>query len=75
MQRDDLPVHDIPALDGNNAPVHEELVLEDLPAIGEVPPDLNVGRAVLGRIMRCMHGAQGHRARTATHAMRREGAQ
>jgi carotenoid cleavage dioxygenase len=41
MQRDDLPVHDIPALDGNNAPVHEELVLEDLPAIGEVPPDLN----------------------------------
>jgi carotenoid cleavage dioxygenase-like enzyme len=41
MKRDDLPVHEIPALDGNNAPVQREDVFEDLPVIGEVPADLN----------------------------------
>ncbi|MFM8546093.1 MAG: carotenoid oxygenase family protein [Betaproteobacteria bacterium] len=41
MKPDDLPVHDIPALNGNNAPVDREDVFEDLPAIGEVPADLN----------------------------------
>lgn len=45
MTLDDLPVHEIPALDGNNAPVDDELVLEALPAIGDVPRDLN-GRYV-----------------------------
>ncbi len=35
----DLPVHDIPALDGNNAPVHSEDVFEDLPVIGTMPTD------------------------------------
>ena len=39
MRRDDLPVHDIPALDGNNAPVHSEDVFEDLPVIGRMPAD------------------------------------
>ncbi|MCZ8341224.1 MAG: carotenoid oxygenase family protein [Burkholderiaceae bacterium] len=41
MKPDDLPVHEIPALDGNNAPVHDEGVFEDLEVIGEVPKDLN----------------------------------
>ena len=41
MKRDDLPVHDIPALDGNNAPVLNESVFDDMPVIGEVPKDLN----------------------------------
>ena len=36
-----LPLHDIPALSGNNAPVHDELVLDNLPVIGELPADLN----------------------------------
>ncbi|HSW17552.1 MAG TPA: carotenoid oxygenase family protein [Ramlibacter sp.] len=35
----DLPVHEIPALSGNNAPVHEEDSFEDLPIIGEMPTD------------------------------------
>ncbi len=30
-----------PALDGNNAPVHDEIVVTDLPVIGELPRDLN----------------------------------
>jgi carotenoid cleavage dioxygenase-like enzyme len=41
MQLNDLPVHDIPALNGNNAPIHQEDVFEDLKVIGEVPQDLN----------------------------------
>ena len=41
MQLNDLPVHDIPALDGNNAPIHQEDVFENLPVIGQVPTDLN----------------------------------
>lgn len=41
MPLNDLPVHDIPALDGNNAPIHREDVFEDLKVIGEVPQDLN----------------------------------
>ena len=41
MKRDKLPVHDIPALDGNNAPVHAEDHFEDLVVIGQVPADLN----------------------------------
>ncbi|TFY97966.1 carotenoid oxygenase family protein [Ramlibacter rhizophilus] len=39
MQTPELPVHDIPALSGNNAPVHEEDVFEDLAVIGEMPRD------------------------------------
>ncbi|MGV3569645.1 MAG: carotenoid oxygenase family protein [Ramlibacter sp.] len=39
MKLDDLPVHEIPALDGNNAPVHEEDTFEDLPVIGTMPSD------------------------------------
>ncbi len=41
MKPDDLPIHDIPALAGNNAPVHDELVLDNLAVIGELPADLN----------------------------------
>ncbi len=41
MPLNDLPVHDIPALNGNNAPIHQEDVFEDLKVIGEVPKDLN----------------------------------
>jgi carotenoid cleavage dioxygenase-like enzyme len=41
MRLDDLPVHEIPALDGNNAPVHSEDDFEDLEVVGEVPKDLN----------------------------------
>jgi carotenoid cleavage dioxygenase-like enzyme len=39
MQLDDLPVHEIPALSGNNAPIREENVFDDLEVIGEVPRD------------------------------------
>jgi carotenoid cleavage dioxygenase len=39
MKRDPLPVHEIPALDGNNAPIHDESVFTDMPVIGEVPRD------------------------------------
>ena len=35
----DLPVHDIPALNGNSAPIHDESVYESLPVIGQVPSD------------------------------------
>ncbi|MEY4711275.1 MAG: hypothetical protein RIS88_725 [Pseudomonadota bacterium] len=38
---DELPVHDIPALDGNNAPVRQEDVFTDMEVIGQVPADLN----------------------------------
>ena len=41
MQLDDLPVHEIPALDGNNAPVDREDVFEDLPVIGQMPADFS----------------------------------
>jgi carotenoid cleavage dioxygenase len=41
MKRDELPVHDIAALSGNNAPVHQEDVFTDLQVIGQVPADLN----------------------------------
>jgi carotenoid cleavage dioxygenase len=41
MQIDDLPVHEIPALDGNNAPVRQEDHFEDMEVIGQVPTDLN----------------------------------
>ena len=41
MPLDDLPVHDIPALSGNNAPVREENVFDNLTVIGQVPADLN----------------------------------
>lgn len=41
MLANDLPVHEIPALSGNNAPIADESVFADLPVIGEVPADLN----------------------------------
>jgi carotenoid cleavage dioxygenase len=41
MQLNDLPVHDIPALDGNNGPIHQEDVFTNLQVIGTVPTDLN----------------------------------
>ena len=41
MNRDLLPVHDIAALSGNNAPVRDEIEISDLPVIGQVPADLN----------------------------------
>jgi carotenoid cleavage dioxygenase-like enzyme len=37
----DLPVHEIPALNGNNAPVATEDVFENMPVIGQIPKDLN----------------------------------
>jgi carotenoid cleavage dioxygenase-like enzyme len=39
MKLDDLPVHEIPALDGNNAPIAQEDVFTDLPVIGQMPRD------------------------------------
>ena len=41
MKLNDLPVHDIPALDGNNAPVTQEYFSDAMTIIGEVPKDLN----------------------------------
>ncbi len=41
MKTNDLPAHDIPALRGNNAAIHEENIFEDMTVIGEVPKDLN----------------------------------
>ena len=41
MQLNDLPVHDIPALSGNSAPVLQEDVFDNLTVIGQVPTDLN----------------------------------
>lgn len=41
MQLNDLPTHNIPALNGNNAPILTEDVFEGLQTIGEVPQDLN----------------------------------
>lgn len=41
MKPDDLPAHDIPALNGNNAPIHQEDSFENLPVIGEVPADFS----------------------------------
>lgn len=37
----ELPVHDIPALSGNNAPVHREDSWDDLDVIGKIPADMN----------------------------------
>jgi carotenoid cleavage dioxygenase len=37
----ELPVHEIPALSGPNAPMRREIVAADLPVIGEMPKDLN----------------------------------
>lgn len=36
-----LPVSDIPALDGNNAPIHNEDTFEQMEVIGQIPTDLN----------------------------------
>ena len=41
MKLNDLPVHDIPALNGNSAPVTQECFSDSLTVIGEVPKDLN----------------------------------
>jgi carotenoid cleavage dioxygenase-like enzyme len=41
MSVNDLPVHDIPALSGNNAPVNQEDVFTEMEIIGQVPSDLN----------------------------------
>ena len=41
MKANDLPVHAIVALDGNNAPVTDESVFENMQIIGTVPTDLN----------------------------------
>lgn len=41
MKIDDLPVHDIAALAGNNAPVADELDVERLEVEGTLPADLN----------------------------------
>jgi carotenoid cleavage dioxygenase-like enzyme len=41
MKLNDLPVHDIPALNGNNAPVASEDVFDNMQVIGTVPKDLN----------------------------------
>ncbi len=41
MNRDPLPTHETPALDGNNAPVADEIQAGDLAVIGEIPVDLN----------------------------------
>ncbi|WP_341676003.1 hypothetical protein [Comamonas thiooxydans] len=37
----ELPVHEIPALNGNNAPVHAEESWDELQVIGQVPADMN----------------------------------
>jgi len=41
MKLSELPVHDIPALNGNNAPISDEAVFENLAVIGKLPEDLN----------------------------------
>jgi carotenoid cleavage dioxygenase len=41
MSVTDLPSHEIPALNGNNAPVGREDVFTDMEVIGQVPTDLN----------------------------------
>ena len=41
MKPDDLPPHAIPALAGNNAPIHQEDTFEDLPVIGTMPADFS----------------------------------
>jgi len=37
----ELPVHDIPALNGNNGPIHQEDSWDELQVIGQVPADMN----------------------------------
>jgi carotenoid cleavage dioxygenase-like enzyme len=41
MKRDDLPLHEIPALSGNNAPIADELDIDRLDVEGELPGDFN----------------------------------
>jgi len=41
MKLADLPVHDIPGLNGPNAPIAKESHFADLEVIGELPKDLN----------------------------------
>ncbi len=41
MQRDKLPVHEIAGLSGNNAPIHDELVIDELEVEGRLPSDFN----------------------------------
>jgi carotenoid cleavage dioxygenase len=41
MRPNELPLHEIPALSGNNAPVPDELSIERLEVEGELPADLN----------------------------------
>jgi carotenoid cleavage dioxygenase len=41
MKRDDLPLHEIPALSGNNAPIADELEIDRLEVEGELPADFN----------------------------------
>lgn len=41
MKRDDLPLHEIPALAGNNAPIADELDIDRLEVEGELPADFN----------------------------------
>ena len=41
MDFTELPVHENPALHGNNAPVHEENRFDNLPIIGQVPTDFS----------------------------------
>lgn len=41
MKTEELPLHEIPALSGNNAPIHDEEVFDDLPVIGDVPTDFS----------------------------------
>ena len=41
MKLADLPVHDIPGLNGPNAPIGKEIAATELEVIGEMPKDLN----------------------------------
>ncbi|QHE87396.1 carotenoid oxygenase family protein [Hydrogenophaga sp. BPS33] len=41
MNAADLPLHEIPALSGNNAPIHQEDVFDNLPVLGTVPADFS----------------------------------
>jgi carotenoid cleavage dioxygenase len=41
MKLSDLPVHDIPGLNGPNAPIDREIAATELEVIGEMPKDLN----------------------------------
>ncbi len=41
MVTDELPQHELPGLSGNNAPIHDELVIDELPIEGKLPSDFN----------------------------------